>query len=63
MKTLYLVYRWYEHDTTRCTDDGWNLVGVAKDFDSIEQIKELDRKQFGESANLEYEIDMIYTDL
>lgn len=64
MKTLYLLYRRYEQDLfDRCTVDGWKLIGVVKDPDLIEQIEELDRKQFGEDAYLMYETEEIYTDL
>lgn len=64
MKTLYLVYRWFDQDRfERCTDDGWKLIGIIKDSDLIEQIEEADRKQFGEDAFLRYEVEEIYTDL
>ena len=64
MKTLYLVYRWFDQGIfERCTDDGWKLIGMVKNPDLIEQIEEIDRKQFGEDANLQYEVEEIYTDL
>lgn len=65
MKQLYLLYRWYERNNIygRCTDDGWKLIGVVKDYNLLEQIEEADRKQFGENANLEYWVEEIYTDL
>lgn len=65
MKQLYLLYRWYEHSDRieRCTNDGWKLVGVVKDYNLLEQIEELDRKGFGENANLQYYVEEIYTDL
>lgn len=64
MKTLYLVYRWFDQDTfERCTGDGWKLIGIVKDSNLIEQIEENDRKYFGEDAFLRYEAEEIYTDL
>ena len=65
MKTLYLLFRRSEHPELyeRCTDDGWKLIGMVKDSNLLEQIEELDRKQFGEDAYLTYETEEIYTDL
>ncbi len=65
MKNLYLLFRRSEHPELheRTTEDGWNLVGVVKDYNLLEQIEELDRKRFGENAKLEYWAEEIYTDL
>lgn len=65
MRELYLLYRWYEHNDIhgRCTDDGWKLVGIVKDMDHLKQIEEIDRKSFGENADLEYSMELVYTDL
>lgn len=65
MKNLYLLFRRSEHPELqeRTTEDGWNLIGVVKDYNLLEQIEELDRNQFGENANLEYYVEEIYTDL
>ena len=65
MRELYLLYRWHKHNNIRgrCTDDGWKLVGIVKDMDNLKQIEEIDRKSFGENADLEYAMELTYTDL
>ena len=64
MRELYLLFRRNEHpDIFERSIDGWCLVGIVKDMDHLKQIEEIDRKGFGENANLEYEMELIYTDL
>lgn len=64
MKTLYLVYRNAENYNSEChTGDYWDLVGIVSAECLVEIVKEKDRKQFGEDANVEYTVKEIYTDL
>lgn len=64
MKTLYLIYRRVEDYTPDAyTSDDWELIGVVKDEDLIEQVKELGRGGFLQEAEVEYIVKVIYTDL